>query len=171
MKKSKMNKFITGAFICGSFLISSCGSKGNADPNTILFWHTFGQDISLRVEQKIQQCEEIYKEKTGETINVEFEYNGSYDEILEKISSGFAVGNVPTIAVAYPDHVADYLALESSDKQFVYNLEDFFDDPEIGFGAQEYFNPSLKGEEDFVSSFIEEGQQYLKEGTYSDGGG
>ena len=167
MKKSKMNKLITGAFICGSFLISSCGSKGNADPNTILFWHTFGQDISLRVEQKIQQFEEIYKEETGETINVEFEYNGSYDEILEKISSGFTVGNVPTIAVAYPDHVADYLALESSDKQFVYNLEDFFDDPEIGFGAQEYFNPSLKGEEDFVSSFIEEGQQYLKEGTYS----
>lgn len=170
MKKNKMRKFLSGIVLCGSFLVSSCGGGGNSggDPYTIYFRHTFGQDIQLIVEQKVNEFEKIYEEHTGQKIDVVMEYRGSYDDMLSAVTKGFAVGNVPTVAVAYPDHVADYLAIEeTSNKQYVYNLEDFFNDPEIGFGAQDYLNPSLKGVDDFVPSFIDEGQHYIKEGTYS----
>lgn len=169
MKNKKINKFIGGVLLCGSFLISSCGGVGQqeGDPNTIYFWHTFGQDIESSVIDLCEDFEILYEEEYGTDINIELDYQGSYDDILDKVNKSFKAGNTPTIAVAYPDHVADYLALESGSNQYVYNLEEFFDDPDIGFGASEVFNPSLKGVEDFVPSFLEEGQNYTKEGTYS----
>ena len=168
MKKTGFSKILGGFLLSASFLITACGnSGGDTNPNKITFWHTFGQDIQIVMQNKIDQFEEIYERETGEKIEVEMAYQGGYDEILDKVSKGFAVGNTPTIAVAYPDHVADYISLESGDTQWVYNLDDFMNDPEIGFDKQEYFNPSLKGADDFVPSFIEEGQQYVKKGTYS----
>ena len=168
----KMNKFkkklLSGVILCSSLLTASCGNDGtNADGNTIYFWHTFGQDIMGIVQNKIEDFEEIYEAENNVDIKIEFEYQGGYDEIKKKISQGLAAGNIPTIAVAYPDHVADYLAEETEGSEWVYDLEPFFNDPEIGFGAQEDLNPSLKGSEDFVPSFLEEGTQYIKKGTYS----
>ena len=164
--KRRLNKYLIASVLCSSFLFSSCG-RIEEDPNKIIFWHTFGQEIENVVQNKVDEFERLYEEHTGEEITVELEYQGGYDEILDKIERGFAVGNIPTIAVAYPDHVADYLALETDGQQWVYNLEDFFDDPEIGFSSQDYLNPSLKGAEDFVPSFLDEGSYYIKEGIYS----
>ena len=164
--KRRLNKYLIASVLCSSFLFSSCG-RIEEDPNKIIFWHTFGQEIENVVQNKVDEFERLYEEHTGEEITVELEYQGGYDEILDKIERGFAVGNIPTIAVAYPDHVADYLALETDGQQWVYNLEDFFDDPEIGFSSQDYLNPSLKGAEDFVPSFLDEGSHYIKEGIYS----
>lgn len=162
----KLKTILVSSLLCASFLVSSCG-KTEEDDNRIIFWHTFGQDIEIVVQNKVNEFERIYEEQTGEEITIDLEYQGGYDEILDKIERGFAVGNIPTIAVAYPDHVADYLSYESDDQTWVYNLEDFFDDEEIGFGKQEYLNPSLKGAEDFVPSFLDEGSHYIKEGIYS----
>lgn len=167
-KFNNFKKLVTSILFSASFILASCGKTSEASGKTIIFWHTFGQDIQNVVQNKIEDFEAIYESQTGEDITIEFEYQGGYDEILDKVSKGFAIGNTPTIAVAYPDHVAEYLALEEdSDRQWVYNLDDFFTDPEIGFSAQKELNPSLKGEEDFVPSFIEEGKQYVKDGTYS----
>ncbi len=162
----KLKTILVSSLLCASFLVSSCG-KTEEDDNRIIFWHTFGQDIEIVVQNKVNEFERLYEEQTGEEITIDLEYQGGYDEILDKIERGFAVGNIPTIAVAYPDHVADYLSYESDDQTWVYNLEDFFDDEEIGFGKQEYLNPSLKGAEDFVPSFLDEGSHYIKEGIYS----
>lgn len=162
----KLKTILVSSLLCASFLVSSCGKK-EEDANRIIFWHTFGQDIEIVVQNKVNEFERLYEEQTGEEITIDLEYQGGYDEILDKIERGFAVGNIPTIAVAYPDHVADYLSYESNDQTWVYNLEDFFDDEEIGFGKQEYLNPSLKGAEDFVPSFLDEGSHYIKEGIYS----
>ena len=162
----KLKTILVSSLLCASFLVSSCG-KTEEDAKRIIFWHTFGQDIEIVVQNKVNEFERLYEEQTGEEITIDLEYQGGYDEILDKIERGFAVGNIPTIAVAYPDHVADYLSYESDDQTWVYNLEDFFDDEEIGFGKQEYLNPSLKGAEDFVPSFLDEGSHYIKEGIYS----
>lgn len=171
MKKRNLVKNIfLSILLCTSSFLSACSSKEVDDSslkNTIVFWHTFGQDIQVIMENKISEFEELYEENTGEDIEIKFEYQGGYDEIKDKISRGLAVGNVPTLAVAYPDHVADYLAEETSSLKWVYNLEEFFDDPEIGFNAQDYLNPGLKGVEDFVPSFLDEGSHYIKDGYYS----
>ena len=164
--KNKLKSILISSLLCASFLVSSCG-KTEEDANRIIFWHTFGQDIEIVVQNKVNEFEKLYEEQTGEDITIDLEYQGGYDEILDKIERGFAVGNIPTIAVAYPDHVADYLSYETDNQTWVYNLEDFFNDEEIGFDKQEYLNPSLKGAEDFVPSFLDEGSHYIKEGIYS----
>lgn len=169
MKRKNIKNIFTSILLCASFLLSSCNNSSNSEgeKNKVIFWHTFGQDIETVVSNKIEQFEELYEEENGVDIEIELEYQGGYDEILDKVKRGFAVGNIPTIAVAYPDHVADYLALEDENNSWVYNLETFFNDEEVGFDKQEYLNPSLKGTEDFVPSFLEEGSQYIKEGVYS----
>ena len=176
MKKTRTKKLFGIFLLCGSFLITSCGGSGeqiNPDPNLntdstkVIFWHTFGQDIENVIKNKVEDFEELYKQETGVAIDVEMEYQGGYDEILGKVRLGYTSGNLPTIAVAYPDHVAEYLAIAGDKNEYVYNLDEFMKDPEIGFASQDYLNPSLKGTEDFVPSFLDEGQHYVKEGTYS----
>lgn len=168
MKHSRFTKLFGGILLSASFLVTACGGGDNGgDANRIIFWHTFGQDIANTVQNKIDEFEEIYEEANNVDIQIDFEYRGGYDEMLDAVSKGFGVGNVPTIAVAYPDHVADYLSLETNSSKWVYDLEPFFNDSEIGFDKQEEFNPSLKGTDDFVPSFLDEGQHYIKEGTYS----
>ena len=135
--------------------------------NRITFWHPFDQGIENTVQHKIAEFEEMYEEANNVDIQINFVYQGDYNILQDKVVKGFVVGNTPTIAVAYPDNVADYLSLETDTTKFVYNLEPFFNDPEIGFDKQEEFNPSLKGTDDFVPSFLDEGQHYIKEGTYS----
>ena len=166
MQRNNFTKFMVMTLMSASFLATSCGNTQDGDPNTIVFWHTFGDSIEAIVERKIAQFEEVYEKENNVDIKIDFAYQGGYDEILDKTTKSFTSGSVPTIAVAYPDHVANYLAIDET-KDYVYNLEPFFNDPEIGFGAQESFNPSLKGVDDFVPSFLEEGQNYIKEGTYS----
>lgn len=144
-----------------------CGSNDETtDTNVIYFWHTFGQTLQETVQKKIDSFEALVKENEGVDVEIKMSYVGSYDDILNLTKKGFAVGNVPTIAVCYPDHVAEYLKLESFDEEYVYNLENLFDDPEIGYGKNSYLDDSLD-ESDFVDAFFSESSAYLKEGTYS----
>ena len=118
-----------------SLLVSlfSCNSNKNADKNKIYFWHTFGQNLQEEMESKIDSFEKIIKENEDVDIDIELSYIGSYDEILSQVKKGFAVGNTPTIVVAYPDHVADYLSIESFDEEYVYNLGKLMHDDKVGY--------------------------------------
>lgn len=165
MKKTK--QIITTLMTCSilSASLLSCQSKVEVS-NKIYFWHTFGQTVQDELNNQIKKFEKIIKEEEGVDVDVELSYIGSYDDILQQIKKGFATGNTPAIAVAYPDHVGEYLGLEEFDEQYVYNLEKLFDDPEIGYGKQSYLGDS-KDETDFVKAFYKESTNYLKEGAYS----
>ena len=151
-----------------SLLVSlfSCNSNKNADKNKIYFWHTFGQNLQEEMESKIDSFEKIIKENEDVDIDIELSYIGSYDEILSQVKKGFAVGNTPTIVVAYPDHVADYLSIESFDEEYVYNLGKLMHDDKVGYGKNSYLDDD-KDETDIVDAFFAESKSYLKEGTYS----
>ena len=106
-------------------VLTGCGNV-NANSNTIKikFWHTFGQTIVDGLNAKIKNFTAAIKEHDNVDVTVELSYQGGYDEIAKKISDGYAVGNKPTIAVAYPDNVADYLTVgATSGEDFVVNLE------------------------------------------------
>lgn len=165
MKKTK--KIITTLMMCSilSASLLSCQSKVETS-NKIYFWHTFGQTVQDELNKQIKSFEKLVKENEGVDVDVELSYIGSYDEILQQIKRGFATGNTPTIAVAYPDHVSEYLGLEDFDEQYVYNLNKLFDDPQIGYGKNAYLGDD-KDETDFVESFFAESTNYLKEGAYS----
>jgi multiple sugar transport system substrate-binding protein len=151
--------------------LASCGgsSEGDGINGTlkVVFWTTFGKDITDSLTKKISTFETLVKENDGLDVAIDAQYSGSYDDISGKVIKGFAANNIPTLVVAYPDHVANYLALEKIDGQYVQNLDEYIDDPTVGFEAEEYLNPNLKGEDDFFPSYLEEGREYTKEGTYS----
>jgi multiple sugar transport system substrate-binding protein len=167
MKKSKIICLLGVVTLLGGLV--SCGDDSsvvsNDDEITIRFWHTFGQTITGGIESYIEDFQNLVKENEGVDVTIEMDYQGGYDDIESKIISGFTTSNTPTIAVAYPDHVADYLSKEGTAGEYVVNLDDYMDDEEIGFGQEDYLGD--QGKDDFVSAFMDEGQNYVNEGTYS----
>ncbi len=136
---------------------------------TVEFWHTFGQKVQDGIDAKAAEFRKIIKEKQGVDVTINASYQGAYNDILGKIQSGLAIGNTPTMAIAYPDHVANYLDVSSG--SLVYNLDNYINDSEIGFGKQDYLGDysgnTVYDQDDFVESFLDEGTHYAKEGTYS----
>ena len=136
---------------------------------TIKFWHTFGQTVQDGLKPKIQAFQKAVKEQEGVNLRIQMVYQGSYDDIAKKIADGYSVNNRPTIAVAYPDNVADYLEIgKSSKKEFVVNLDKYINDENVGFGKEAWLGDEEgRDETDFVEDFYAEGKGYAVEGTYS----
>lgn len=145
----------------------SCGDGSDQDPYTITFMHTFGATNKITVESKVNKFISLVEKNEGITLKVNMEYGGGYSDVEAKIEKTFSTGGQPTIAVAYPDHVAQYKSLETADKKFVVNLSDYINDSEIGLTKEETYNPGLKGVDDIVPSFYEEGTKYSEEGVFS----
>lgn len=143
--------------------------EDSSDKVEFSFWTTFGQSNGEALQKKADEFSAIIKKKQGVDVTVKLEYQGNYSDMLDKITKGFAIGNTPTIAIAYPDHVANYLSV--SNGSLVYNIDDYINDPEIGFGAQDYLGDktgtSVYDSDDFVEAFLDEGTHYAKQGTYS----
>lgn len=169
MKNKKV--VILGVYFLSSLLtltsLVSCGEQSNNDPYTITFMHTFGAGNLNSINDAVKDFTNIVEKKEGVKLNVIFDYGGTYSDIEAKVEKTFAVGGQPTIAVAYPDHVADYKSLETSDKKFVVDLSEYINDSEIGLTKEEEYNPGLNGIDDIVPSFYEEGTKYAEEGVYS----
>lgn len=180
MKKSITLICLVSTFsLLGGLVACNPGNSGNSSDSTstggitppvgsvqVNFWHTFGQGIVDVLDAKAKEFAKLVKENEGVDVTINLAYQGSYDDIVNKISQGFSAGNIPTIAVAYPDHVANYLAAEPNDGDYVTNLQTLMDDPKIGLGKEAYLNDNY-GEFDITPAFLEEGRQFIKEGTYT----
>lgn len=149
--------------------LSMTACPGSFKGITIKFWHTFGQTVQDGLKPKIQAFQKAVKEQEGVNLRIQMVYQGSYDDIAKKIADGYSVNNRPTIAVAYPDNVADYLEIgKSSKKEFVVNLDKYINDENVGFGKEAWLGDEEgKDETDFVEDFYAEGKGYAVEGTYS----
>jgi multiple sugar transport system substrate-binding protein len=146
------------------------GSSASGEAVKVTFQHTFGQALQKIAAQKADEFEELILENTGVTVDVEVSNvtGTNYDSIHSQIITSFSSNSTPTIAVAYPDHVADYLAQEPEDGQYVADISEYVTDPEIGLGKQSYLgDPEGDDGSDFVDAFWEEGATYSKEGRYS----
>jgi multiple sugar transport system substrate-binding protein len=148
---------------------SSASSSSNNDAVTVEFWHTFGQKSQEALQKKADEFSKLILTNTGAKVTISLKYQGSYDDIESKITKGFGAANIPTMAIAYPDHIANYLESEGSEPgRFVYNIDSYMSDSKIGFGTQSYLGDSSKyGKDDFVGAFLKEGQQFVRSGTYS----
>lgn len=148
-------------------VLTGCSGNNGSKGITVKFWHTFGQTVVDGLKSKIADFKKLVKEKDGVDVEIDMKYQGGYDDIAKLISDGFAVKNTPTIAVAYPDNVADYIEVgKSAGVDFVVNLDQFINSEEVGFGKEAWLGDKYD-EEDFVEDFYEEGSAYTLKGTYS----
>ena len=105
---------------------ASSQSQSGGDTITIKFWHTFGQTVVDSLKSKVNDFKKAVKEHDGVDVEVDLKYQGGYDDIAKQIADGYTVPNIPTIAVAYPDNVSDYLDIgKSANDEFVVNLDKF----------------------------------------------
>ena len=85
----------------------------------ITFWHAMGQANQAVIQQMIDSFEKAYP-----MFDVEQTSQGGYTDLRDKILYSVPVGEGPTIAQAYPDHIANYLyanALTSLDEEYIGN--------------------------------------------------
>ena len=171
MKSKKL--FVTVFALSALLGVTSCGNGGDPEKNKVefQFWCSFGQSVQEGVNSMITQFCEKVKAEEGVELSISLDYQGGYDDIYDKISQGLGTGNIPTLAVAYPDHVAQYIANETKQGQFVVDLTKFINDSKIGLGKEKYLGDingsTAYGADDIVETFFEEGKQYSVAGTYS----
>ena len=154
MKKTQLGICLLSIFsllgtlsACGTGSGSGSSSTGTKTAN-VIFWHTFGQGIQNNLEEKIATFEQLVFENDGVVVNVTASYQGNYDTIEDKIVKGIGAGNIPTLTVAYPDHVASYLDQESTRGDYVVNMQPYMDNEEYGLGKEAYLGDQY-GEDDF----------------------
>ena len=164
--KKRIGALLVLPLIAGA--LTGCNNGGSSSGGIkIKWWHTYGQTIVDGLKPKIKAFVKAVKENDGVDVSVEMTYQGSYDDIATKIANGYSVGNKPTIAVAYPDNVADYIEIsKSAGDNFVVNLEKYIDDPVVGFGKEAWLGDEYD-ETDFIEDFYAEGSRYSIKGTYS----
>lgn len=150
---------------------SSSGGGQSGNKVEISFWHTFGQTIQDNLKPQIQKFQELVKKNEGVDVTVNLVPESNYDTIKEDISKGIEAGqgNIPTIAVAYPDHAADYIEAEGNQPgKFLVNLNDYINNKDYGLGTEAYLG-DVEGDsiDDFIPSYIEGGQKFTREGQYT----
>ena len=150
---------------------SSSSSGGSSSKVEISFWHTFGQTIQDNLKPQIAKFQELVKKNEGVDVTVNLVPESNYDTIKEDISKGIEAGqgNIPTIAVAYPDHVADYIEAEGNQPgKFMVNLNDYINNKDYGLGTEAYLGDA-EGDsiDDFIPSYVESGQKFTREGQFT----
>lgn len=158
--------FVSLLVSCGSPASSETGSSTDSgDTIKIEFWHASGADLAKSFTKAGKSFAALVKEHENVNVEVEVTYGGGYSDIRTNVLNGFAVGSVPTIAVAYPDTVADFLAADKSNSGYVCDLSKYANDETIGFGKETWLNDGPSS--DIIDTFYKEGSCYGKEGMYS----
>jgi len=168
---------LSSLFLGLAFCLVSCGggaaNNGSSSANSstasnaikLSFWHTSGAGLAASYTKAAAAFSDLVKKNEGVDVSISITYQGGYSDIESKISKGFATGDVPTLAIAYPDHVADYLAADVQNRGFVCDLSKYINDDAIGFGKESWLGDGPVS--DFVPAFYQEGTQYAKTGVYS----
>ena len=148
---------------------ASSQQGGTGTKVEIAFWHTFGQTIVDNLKPQIKKFEELVKANDGVDVAVSLVPCSNYQTINEDINKGLTTGNIPTIAVAYPDHVADYLEAEGNQPgKFIVNLNDYINDSKVGLGKEKYLGDA-EGDsiDDFIPAYMEGGQNFTRQGQFT----
>ena len=126
------------------------GEEYNNNKITINVWTTAGDDQQTQLNNFIKNFAKI--EPNINVVNTK--QPGSYDDLKEKIVTGFAGNDYPDLAYCYPDHVAEYIySMKAVD------LTDYINDPVYGWTDAD--------KNDIIPAFLEEGSKYSIPGTYS----
>ncbi len=169
-----MKKFLTVLVMLIALVsVASCSGGGNDNNNNnndgtimspneidksketvVTFYHAMGADNQAVIQDIIDRFEAEMLAKYGAKVTVEQTSQGDYDTLRQTIASSLAVGEQPTIAQAYPDHVSLYLqgrAVSSLNKYIEHSEYGLEGDPADSYG--------------FIDNFWAEGSIYDDKGT------
>ena len=102
----------------------------------------------------IDKIIEDFKEIEPKITVVNVKETGGYDDVKNKAISQLATGEHPDLIVCYPDSVQELMQYNA-----VVKLDDYMDDAVYGWTADD--------KDDIVATYLEEGQMYPLEGTFS----
>jgi len=131
------------------------------DEIEITFWHIYGAGKTALLDQIIAEFEAMFPNVTITSTS-----QSDYNTLREKIQLGIAIGQVPTMALGYPDHFANYVEASAA-----YKLDNFINSNvvyEVTDSASSIFGETVTTSldlTDFVESYLEENNQY-KGGYY-----
>ena len=120
----------------------------------VTFYHAMGAANQAVIQDIIDKFETEMLAKYGVKVTVEQRSQGDYDTLRKTIAASIVVGEQPTIAQAYPDHVSLYLQGEA-----VRDLNKYIEHEEYGLEGDP--NDSYG----YIDKFWAEGSIYDKEGT------
>ena len=154
------------------FLVVGCGGKseeGNTSLNEIpnlsqseltnlsanvTFWHAMGQKNQAVIDEIIKVFNQYYP-----NIKVTHASQGGYTDLRDKIVKGITIGEKPTIAQVYPDHVSMYLEGNANGKYLgVRELDTYIKHPVVGLSETQL--------NDYIQSYLAEGRIFDSKGTY-----
>lgn len=137
-------------------VVTACDPTG--DDLTVVFYHTMGQNLTAVLDKYIAEFNKIYP-----NIEIIHGQEGGYDDVRDKVSQELMVGEGPTMAYCYPDHVALY----NIGRQVV-DLYDFMNSTEVieagsDFGNETEMKVGLTAEEtaNFIDGYLAEGTQFV----------
>lgn len=152
-----------GTVLLSSTIMSCGGTTNNAYPSdytidtkgaTITFWNPFGAAIEASLAELVDQFEQEY----GITVNMESK--GSYDNLRKAIVGAATSKKYPNVALAYPDHMAEYV-----NSDIILRLDSFFEhDNETTNSLKENVSLSIN---DFYKDYMTENQlvEFKEDGT------
>lgn len=166
MKKSLLKGvtlLVSLAFLAG------CGNNNNVDTpdepdnpsepvesgiiteaTEINLWSIIGSNNQPYLNQIIEDFKKVEPNVTVTSTII----SGSYSDLKEATIKGFTANNYPDLIQCYPDHVAEYLNYGKA-----VNLEPYMNDSTYGWSDSDF--------EDIIEEYLQEGQEYATEGTYS----
>ena len=116
--------------------LTSCGETEGG----VVFWHTMGKSNQSLLNDMIKsfQASPEGKDANGNPIVVTHAAQGGYTDIRAKLLKAIPAKKTPTMAYAYPDHVADYINAGA-----VLKLDDFIANEEYGLTEEDLNDYSL----------------------------
>ncbi len=169
MKKFKTLKCVAVLFSVA--LVSACNKGGNNKPSkttdssidslidengvlkektSINLWSIVGTNNQPTLNDQIDAFMKAQPNITVTSTIV----SGSYNDLKEATVKGFTGNNYPDLVQCYADHVAEYINYGKA-----VELEKYMFNDKVGWTDEEY--------SDLLTDYLDEGKEYLIDGTYS----
>lgn len=160
MKKNKLMKGLM-LTLSAATLVSCGGGNDNggntpteggiiSTPTEITVWSIIGDNNIPYLQDVIDGFKEVEPNVTVKHVKV----NGSYNDLKGNVIKGFTSNNYPDLVQAYPDHVAEYINYSKA-----VNFDDYMSNSDYGWTEDDI--------NDIIPEYLQEGKEYLVEGTYS----
>ena len=145
--------------------LTACGGTVDVDRNLptddptkeveITFWHCLGHAKTDELRKVADKFDALYAGKYKmNLVHLAGDYDGLHSAAKTKLSSG----EVPALAMGYPDSFAEYISKDLADSSLL-RLDNFIKDPNFGYKDSEIA--------DFVPGYYAEGNQYQFDGVWS----